>query len=162
MNWRLIWTLIRRDLKVVLKSKAVLIPLLMVPLVLLVLLPGAGAAIMANIDDDAETIQDMRDDLSLFYDNLPENMSEEINALDTEPQRLIYVVFVYFFAPFFLIIPVMVANVIAADSFVGEKERKTLEALLYTPTTDRELYFAKLIAPWLAALAVTWQEELTT
>jgi ABC-type Na+ efflux pump permease subunit len=44
--------------------------------------------------------------------------------------------------------------VIAADSFAGEKERKTMEALLYTPTTDRELFVAKLLSGWLAALAV--------
>src|SRR5690606_20505744 len=39
--------------------------------------------------------------------------------------------------------------------FAGEKERKTLEALLYTPTSDGELYFAKVLSPWLAALGVT-------
>jgi ABC-type Na+ efflux pump permease subunit len=39
----------------------------------------------------------------------------------------------------------MVSSVLAADSFAGEKERKTLEALLYTPTTDRELFTAKLL-----------------
>jgi ABC-2 type transport system permease protein len=48
----------------------------------------------------------------------------------------------------------MVSSVIAADSFAGEKERKTMEALLYTPTTDRELFVAKLLSGWLAALAV--------
>jgi ABC-2 type transport system permease protein len=48
----------------------------------------------------------------------------------------------------------MVSAVIAADSFAGEKERKTMEALLHTPTTDRELFVAKLLSGWLAALAV--------
>jgi len=45
--------------------------------------------------------------------------------------------------------------VLAADSFAGERERKTLEALLYTPTTDRELFTAKLLGAWLTAIAVT-------
>jgi ABC-type Na+ efflux pump permease subunit len=49
----------------------------------------------------------------------------------------------------------MAASVIAADSFVGEKERKTLEALLYTPTSDAELYVGKVMAPWIAALIVS-------
>ena len=40
---------------------------------------------------------------------------------------------VYLFAPMYLIVPMMVSAVIAADSFVGERERKTLEALLHTP-----------------------------
>jgi ABC-2 type transport system permease protein len=55
----------------------------------------------------------------------------------------------------FLIIPLMVASVIAADSFAGERERRTLEALLYTPTTDRDLFIGKLLSSWLPALVVT-------
>lgn len=38
----------------------------------------------------------------------------------------------------------------------GEKERKTLEALLYTPTTDFELVAAKLAAAWVPAIIVAW------
>jgi ABC-2 type transport system permease protein len=60
----------------------------------------------------------------------------------------------YFVAPLYLIIPMMVSAVIAADSLAGERERKTIEALVYTPTTDFELYVAKLLAAWLPALAV--------
>ena len=62
----------------------------------------------------------------------------------------------YMLAPMFLMLPLMVALTIAADSFAGEKERKTLEALLYTPTTNRELFVAKLLSGWLAAIAVAW------
>jgi ABC-type Na+ efflux pump permease subunit len=46
----------------------------------------------------------------------------------------------------------MVSSVLAADSFAGEKERKTIEALLYSPVTDRELFTGKLLGPWLAAV----------
>ncbi len=61
---------------------------------------------------------------------------------------------VYMLAPMFLIMPLMVSSILAADSFAGEKERKTLEALLYTPTTDRELFTAKLLGAWLTAVIV--------
>ena len=60
----------------------------------------------------------------------------------------------YMLAPMFLIMPLMVSSILAADSFAGEKERKTLEALLYTPTTDRELFTAKLLGSWVAAIVV--------
>ena len=69
---------------------------------------------------------------------LPESVQAKIMSL-TPTQQSIYVMLVYFFAPFFLIIPVMSSSVIAADSFAGEKERNTLEALLATPLTDSEL-----------------------
>jgi len=42
--------------------------------------------------------------------------------------------------------PISFSLVIALESFVGEKERNTLEALLSTPITDRALYFGKVLS----------------
>ncbi len=42
--------------------------------------------------------------------------------------------------------PITFSLVIALESFVGEKERNTLEALLSTPITDGALYVGKLLA----------------
>jgi ABC-type transport system involved in multi-copper enzyme maturation permease subunit len=53
--------------------------------------------------------------------------------------------------------PVSFSLVIALESFVGEKERNTLEALLSTPITDGALYLGKL----LAALALPLMGSLT-
>ena len=57
-------------------------------------------------------------------------------------QRMVALMVIYYFAPMYLILPLMVSSVVAADNPAGEKERKTMEALLYTPTTDRELLVA--------------------
>ena len=74
----------------------------------------------------------------------------------TSPEALwVIVSSCYLFAPFFLIVPLMVSSILAADSLVGEKERKTLEGLLYTPLTDAELYVAKALVAMLPALALT-------
>jgi ABC-type Na+ efflux pump permease subunit len=67
---------------------------------------------------------------------------------------MIVALLVYFFAPMFLILPLMVASTMAANSFAGEKDRKTLEALVYTPTTDTELFVGKLLAAWIPAFLV--------
>lgn len=156
MNWRAIRTIIGKDLRVVRQSRAVMIPLVSVPIILLLVIPlVAGIAINVTDPNDPE-ITSMQSDLSAFYDNLPTNIADELAAFDNELQRTAYLFFVYLFAPLFLILPIMVANVIAADSFVGERERKTLEALLYTPVSDSDLYIAKLLSPWIAALAVTF------
>jgi ABC-type Na+ efflux pump permease subunit len=74
---------------------------------------------------------------------------------------MVVLMVVYYFAPMYLILPLMVASVVAADSLAGEKERKTMEALLYTPTSDRELFIAKLLSAWLPALAVAWGGFIT-
>lgn len=156
MNWRAMRTIIRKDLKVVRQTRAVLIPLIIVPVLILVLMPGIGGALLATADPDSEVIRDFRRESAAFFDHLPAPISERLAQYDDEVQRITYILFNLFFPPMVLLLPTMVANVIAADSFAGEKERKTLEALLYAPTTDRELYLAKLIGPWLAGVAVGW------
>lgn len=154
MNYRAMRTIVRKDLKVVLQSKAVLIPLTIVPFLILVVLPGIGGIALANTNADSEAIADFRREAPMFFENLPDGISERIEDYDDEVQRITYISFNLFFPPMYLLLPVMVANVIAADSFAGEKERKTLEALIYVPVTDRELYLAKLLGPWLAGVAV--------
>lgn len=42
--------------------------------------------------------------------------------------------------------PISFSLVVALESFVGEKERNTLEALLSTPITDHALYLGKLLS----------------
>lgn len=68
--------------------------------------------------------------------------------------------FVKFFAlsilgPIFLTLPIITATVIAADSFAGEKERRTAESLLSTPATDGELLAGKTLASLIPAVTLT-------
>jgi ABC-2 type transport system permease protein len=62
---------------------------------------------------------------------------------------------VYFFAPFFLIIPLMASSVISSDSFAGEKERKTIEALLATPISDGEMFLGKILVSFIPSIVIT-------
>jgi ABC-type Na+ efflux pump permease subunit len=59
-----------------------------------------------------------------------------------------------------LILPIMTSSVIAADSFAGERERKTLEALLYTPTSDLDLLLAKMLGALVPGVLVAWISAL--
>ena len=64
------------------------------------------------------------------------------------------------FIPFLLMIvgffPISVSLVIALESFVGEKERFSLEPLLASPLTDLQLYFGKMLAAMLPPLAASY------
>lgn len=151
MNWRAIRAIIRKDLKVVSQSKAVVWPMIALPLILLVILPAIAGLFILNVDISDPSLSDF----NTMLNQMPPTLLNEFGTQLSDQARLFLYIVVYAFAPMFLILPVMIANVIAADSFVGEKERKTLEALIYTPTSDRELYVAKLLSPWLAALAAT-------
>ncbi len=39
MNWRAIWAIMRKDLRVVLQNKGVVLPIILVPVILFVVLP---------------------------------------------------------------------------------------------------------------------------
>lgn len=150
MNWRAIWTIVRKDLKMVVQSRFVLLPIILVPVLILIVLPGVIVLVSTNADMTSSNMNDIK----TFLDNLPADLLSEFGTL-TETQQLIVAIVLYFFAPFYLIVPLMVASVIAADSFAGEKERKTLEALIYTPTTDAELFVGKTLSALIPAVVVS-------
>jgi ABC-2 type transport system permease protein len=151
MNWRAIKAIVRKDLKVVMQNKGVSIPLIVLPVVILGILPAlvAFAPALQNIPGTPLSGMDR------FLQQMPASLRSQLAGYN-EMQSIIILMLVYFLAPMYLILPLMVASVIAADSFAGEKERKTLEALLYTPTSDRELLLAKLFSAWLPAIAIAW------
>jgi uncharacterized membrane protein SpoIIM required for sporulation/ABC-type transport system involved in multi-copper enzyme maturation permease subunit len=62
--------------------------------------------------------------------------------------------------PFLLMIvgffPISISLVIALETFVGEKERRSLEPLLSTPLTNTELYIGKMLAAMLPPLVSSY------
>ena len=151
MNWRAINAIIRRDLLAVKRSKAVLLPLIIVPLLFMIILPGVFGFFAPVL---MELPGANMPDLALFLDQLPPELMAQFEGY-TFDQMMIVFLLVYMFAPMFLIVPLMVASVVAADSFAGEKERKTLEALIYTPTTDLELFTGKVLSAMIPAMLVS-------
>jgi ABC-type Na+ efflux pump permease subunit len=57
---------------------------------------------------------------------------------------------------FYLLMPVILASSAAALALVREKEQRTLEPILATPLSDRDLLLAKLVAAVGPALLITW------
>lgn len=146
MNLRTIGVIAARDLTVVARSRAVVLPIIVLPVIFFVLMPAGLVLLAQTTGEDLEELQDL---LAM----MPAGFLDELAGLAPTAQVLVWGL-EYAFATLFLIVPLMVSSVIAADSFAGEKERKTLEALVYTPTTDAELYVGKLAGPWFAAMAV--------
>ncbi len=57
---------------------------------------------------------------------------------------------------FITAIPVMLPVMIAADSIIGEKERRTIIPLLATPLTDAELLFGKMLTAMIPGIIVAY------
>jgi ABC-type Na+ efflux pump permease subunit len=137
---------IAKDMTAVRRSKAVVIPMLALPALMLIVLPAAIAlAIRAHPDFD----------VNRFLGAVPGGLTEPILRLP-ERERLIVLINGYMLAPMLLIVPLMVSAVLAADAFAGEKERKTLESMLHLPLPDRDLFLAKMLSAYLPAVGVTW------
>ncbi|WP_395243946.1 ABC transporter permease subunit [Agromyces sp. MMS24-K17] len=149
---RRVLALVRKDWRELARNRQALAPLVAVPLVFVVLLPTAVILLGAN-----PAITSLVTGLQSFLDHVPAGAMPA--GLD-DGQAVVYAVVVFFLAPLFLVIPVMVASVTASSSFVGEKERRTIEGLLSTPLSDRELVLGKVLASMLLSVGIAWASFL--
>jgi ABC-type Na+ efflux pump permease subunit len=154
MNLKKIMVIARKDMLEVRQNKAAFLPIMIVPLIFIVLIPLLITLVLPGI---AGAVDDFTSDpdMQVFFTMMPAQMKETLDGLDAT-QTMIVTMLGYMFAPMFLIVPLMFATTIAAESFAGEKERKTLEALLYLPISDQELFVGKVMSAAIPAVLITW------
>jgi ABC-type Na+ efflux pump permease subunit len=146
-DWEAISIVIRKDLTAVRRSKAVTLPMILVPVVLIVVLPLSIGLLARNAPTDQVD--------AALSSPLVRDLVEPILDLP-ERERIVVMVLGYLLAPLLLVIPLMVSAVLAADAFAGEKERRTLESLLHLPIADRDLFVAKVLGAFVPAVLITW------
>ncbi len=146
-DWNAIRLIMGKDLRAVRRSKAIVLPMIIVPAVLLILLP----VLLGLFARSAPTSQVS----SALSSPLLHRMAKPIVSLPKR-QQLVVLVLGYLLSPLLLVIPLMVSAVLAADAFAGEKERRTLEGLLLLPISDRDLFLAKVLGAYGPALVITW------
>jgi ABC-type Na+ efflux pump permease subunit len=147
MTSRKHWLIAAKDLKEIFANRMVLLPIVLVPVVFCVVLPVVLLT------------------MGLRSTTLPVGGAQFIEGLlpaypvpgafATLTERMLYVFCNYTMIPLFMVIPLMVSSTIAAHAIAGEKERRTLETLLYTPITNREFFIGKLMSAFLPALLVS-------
>jgi ABC-2 type transport system permease protein len=140
----------KKDWREIRRNWQVILPIVVVPLMISVFLP----VILTVVPSLAATQGGSLNGFETLIANLPRHVQEQLAGM-IEQQVMIYIMAIYFFAPFFLIIPLMASSVISSDSFAGEKERKTIEALLATPITDGELFLGKMLVSFIPSMIVT-------
>jgi ABC-type Na+ efflux pump permease subunit len=154
VNRRIIWAIARKDWKEVRQNGMAWKPMLILPLIICVLLPALIILGPTLFNMPVSSLTKGQDIQSLVS-SLPPVVQEQVAGM-TEHQLMIYFLLAFTLAPMFLILPIMTASIIGSDSFVGEKERKTMESLLYTPATERELFLGKMLASVVPAVLVSW------
>jgi len=153
MNWRSIWAITRKDLKEVAQNKVAWGPAIAIPLIFAIIMPILFVVVPQFIR--VEDLQREMGDVEALLKNLPPAVKTIFTGLKLEQMFVVYMT-AFLLAPLFLIMPLMFSTVVGADSFVGERERKTMEALLYTPTSDMELFLGKVLAAVIPAIALSW------
>lgn len=61
---------------------------------------------------------------------------------------------------FAMVLPFILAGGAVADSFAGEKERHTLETLLATRLSDRDIFLGKVLACVIYSITIVWSSML--
>ncbi|MGH7599056.1 MAG: ABC transporter permease subunit [bacterium] len=145
MNSRMIKIIFTKDWRELGKSKQAVLPMVIVPIIFVIVMPAILILSSLGVTMTPGNVE--------FLKALP---SDFFPAGYNLQQGLVYVMIVHIFAPLFLLIPVMASGIIAASSFAGEKERKTIEGLLYTPISDKELVMGKILVSLIPAVLITW------
>lgn len=139
MNRRM-WAVVRKDAREILASWELLLPMTILPLVFAVLLP---ALMIHEADAGLKGIPPAL------------RLAAAARGFATDVERSLFLALEFLVPPLFLFIPLITASILAAASFAGEREGRTLETLLYTPLTLRELFLAKTASTLVPAMAVT-------
>ncbi len=150
MNMHKVWLVFKKDWLEIKRNWQVLMPIIILPLIFAVLFPVIVTLIpsMSSMQNAGNT------NFQSLIPGLPGDVQLLIMQMTPE-QIIVYILILYFFAPFFLIIPIMASSVIGSDSFAGERERKTIEALLATPISDSELFLGKILVSFIPAMIIT-------
>ncbi|MFX0123117.1 MAG: ABC transporter permease subunit [Candidatus Hodarchaeota archaeon] len=148
MQHKLIWQLMKKDWEEAFRSKQVLLSTTFLPLFIAI-----GVPLILLFSMSMAPMDSMNVGLDIFMDILPpvtsdwEQLSEHVRML---------IITAIFGQIFLLLVPVMIASFISADTIVGEKERQTIEGLLALPISDSEILSAKIASSLLPILVLTW------
>ncbi|MDD6290166.1 MAG: ABC transporter permease subunit [Lachnospiraceae bacterium] len=138
------FALIKKDIRSITSNKQVLMVMLMVPLALTIVLPSIFLFVTVLVPDSASDFQKL-------LDMLPVSAGKH-----NQEQMILGLVMNKIMPAFFLIIPILASSVMAASSFVGEKEKHTLETLLYSPLSLKQLFQSKILAGFSVGMMVSY------
>ncbi|OLS14566.1 MAG: putative ABC transporter permease [Promethearchaeota archaeon CR_4] len=144
MNTRNLFRIAKKDWVEVRSNKELMIPLLILPALLSIVLPLIFAITLPLDPGSLDSIAVLRASFGPAYDDVSPGGLMIISMANS------------MLKPYLLIIPTMVAMIIASDSIAGEKERKTIESFLVLPLSDREIIVGKVLGALIPSLLLSW------
>lgn len=148
INMKHVFTIVYKDALDIRSDRGVFVSVFIVPFIFSLVFPLAIV-----LGDVSFGVVDYIGGARMFIDQLPDQVLPK--SIDHH-HGIVYAILMYFFIPFFILIPVFVSSMLATTSFTGEKEHKTIEGLLYTPITNKELMLGKILVSGIPAILLTW------
>jgi ABC-2 type transport system permease protein len=157
MNKHVVRALVEKDLKSTFSSKKVWVPMVLVSLLLCTLLPVVLTIIGTQTELFSKESADLKQTVDSFIKGFPDHeIKDTVVALPNMGVQFLYLFLSFLIAPIFLLVSIINSMVTASNSFAGEKERKTLESLLFAPISVKELFLGKVLASFIPTMAITY------
>ncbi|MGG5315028.1 ABC transporter permease [Enterococcus sp. AZ072] len=135
--------IIKKDIQGIVANKRYFYMILLIPLLFSVVLPSVFVLIALLTPVSSNDFQQL-------LKTLPEQYQQGDLGI-----QIVQTIFNSVLPMFFLMIPIMTATVMAASSFVGEKEKNTLETLLYSPLSVKQIFQAKVYSSFVVSFGIT-------
>lgn len=146
----LVWLIVQKELAQALRNRITLFTLIF-STVLFILIP-LGLAYGMSPDGPFPTLPGRQVDAATL-----QNVSRALPALaGLDARHQLLGLLLASMQSLFLIIPIMIPLIIAVYSVIGEKQTRSLEAVLATPITTRELLAGKCLAAAIPGVASAW------
>lgn len=142
MSWERVWVVFAKELAEIARSKMILFTMTLMPSLLV------GIALFTE-----RSLMELGDEVFDTTGAPPELVARFAHL---GPRLAVIALLNEQFLSMLLIIAAALPSTIAAHSVIGEKVERTLEPLLATPVTTRELLVAKTLVAMVPAILLTW------
>ncbi|MED4225242.1 ABC transporter permease subunit [Neobacillus cucumis] len=157
MNKQIVKAIALKDIKTTFSSKKIWIPMIILPAILCVALPALFSYFGLHSGFNSENANDLEKPINEFIKSFPNNhIRNTLTVLPTLAYKSVYFFLNSMTIPFFLMAAIINSMVTASNSFAGEKERNTLETLLFAPISIKELFVGKVVAAFIPSLIISY------
>jgi len=147
MNFQNVIRIFKKDWKGTIRTKEILLPMLLMPALFAI---GMPIMMLIGVVIAPEEFAGSFGEMEVLFElmQIPDNYNIQLKAALMMLKMMIL--------PMFLMIPGLIPAMISADSFAGEKDRKTMESVALLPISKSELIIGKVLASLIPSLIITF------
>lgn len=154
MNRTAIWTIAVKDMKSIFSNFQIWGAMIILPFVFAAILPAVAILAVKSLDFATAGFNGSDQLVEVVQGIVASGDASAIAAMPSLNHQVVYLLVNYMFSPFFLLMAGINATTIGSNSFVGEKERRTLESLLFAPIDVKSLFVGKILSAFLPTIVI--------